>query len=1092
MRKGLTRAAGTVCALAVVGVVALAGSIVAGATASLPTTGNGIVPTSMDGSSIFAQCSTALTGQNHIFGLKVEKSGAVTNYNGTFDWTNAVETHGSDNPLRVTITNAQVSGGVATFDWSANMPVDFVYVKASSKATVYDYSSYGWGGHPATGPWSDTGLVSPKDSISHVLFCSIKKLRVEKTAVPSFTREHTWTIDKQVKTSGTFGDNAALSLEVGSSGSADWQIAVNETGSTDTDVKVAGVITVLDSSPFDVAGVLDESLSNVTFTGSCSPKSGTDDRATFTVAKGKAITCSYSAPLAQKADGTNTVTADPTTPDWMASTTAVKAYTFGAPTSEINETVSWQDSNGRSKGGITADDTTVYTTDNLCGDSRRVTNTVTLEGEAKDSLGSDTATLDITCTPLQALQIAKTVDATSSQRTWSWTIDKQVKTTGAYADSAALALEAGTSGDAHYKLTVHGSSVDGHYVVSGTITVTNPNATAVSGVTVSDVLPGAVVDCPATSIAGHGQLTCMYVATSETTKPTSNTASVSVSGNSALDNTSSPVTITFGPPTVIGDTVDVTDAFDGGAASPVAGGTGLTPADLDQNGDKVLTYDRTLTCGSTRTYANTAAVADLKGDALDEDGASVAVTCSAPKALTVGKTVTPSFTRTYGWKVTKTADPTQVSLEDGATGSSTWTVVLEQDGEPVDSGWHLSGSITVTNPNAFPVGGVTVSDGLGGAVTCPSATVAAKSSMTCTYAVDLQSGAGGTNTATATTTTQGVGSGSGSAEYAFTEPTQTVNANVDVVDTNGMTWNDVTEGFTESYSTGLLPCRGATYANTARVIGDEGAILGTSTATVTVTCSTTPPPPVVPPQPVIDIGVTKSATSPTKLNGNVTYTIVVSSLGPDAANGVQVADPAPGGIGYLSASSSDPAVTCAVEQAGALVSCSRPGSFSPGQSFVVTVVGKATKTGTLTNTVIVSTPGDSKASNNQASAATLVVAPATPPTAKPKPKPKSKLKPKPRPIVCSTLVVAPKTLTVGKAGKLTPTVKAGGKPVAGAKVRIRGAGVDKVVKTGKNGLVTTIVTAPRAGILVVSITGGKRCNTARVGVVGAFEPPVTG
>ena len=153
MGKGLGRAAGTLCALAVVGVVALAGSIVAGATGSLPSTGNGIAPTSMDGSSIFAECSTALTGESHIFGLKAEKSGALATYNATYDKTNSAHSHGSDNPLSVTIRNAQVSGAVATFDWSANMPVDFVYVKAGAKATVYDYRAYGWGGRPASGPW---------------------------------------------------------------------------------------------------------------------------------------------------------------------------------------------------------------------------------------------------------------------------------------------------------------------------------------------------------------------------------------------------------------------------------------------------------------------------------------------------------------------------------------------------------------------------------------------------------------------------------------------------------------------------------------------------------------------------------------------------------------------------------------------------------------------------------------------------------------------------------------------------------------------------------------------------------------------------
>ena len=122
-----------------------------------------------------------------------------------------------------------------------------------------------------------------------------------------------------------------------------------------------------------------------------------------------------------------------------------------------------------------------------------------------------------------------------------------------------------------------------------------------------------------------------------------------------------------------------------------------------------------------------------------------------------------------------------------------------------------------------------------------------------------------------------------------------------------------------------LPCKDETYSNTVRVIGDEGEVLDTSTATVTVTCSTTPPvvpptvvpPTVVPPTPVVDIGVTKSATTPTRLNGNVTYTIVVSSLGPDPANGVEVKDPAPGFIQYSSARSSDATVTCNVVENGA-------------------------------------------------------------------------------------------------------------------------------------------------------------------------------
>lgn len=859
MRTGFWRAVlatGTL-AIGLGAVVAFAGAT----TPPPPASGNGIAPTSLDGISSSTECSTALTGQDHIFGLKVQKSGALSSYNAAFDNTNALATHGSANPLKVTITNAQASGGgAATFDWSANMPVDFVYVAAGTKVTAYNYSAYTWGGHPATGPWGDTGLVSPSSSISYVLFCSVKKLRIEKTAVPSYTREYTWTIDKKVKTTGSFGDSAALSLAAGGSGPADWRITVDQTGSKDSNIKLTGVITVLDSSPFDVAGILDESLSDVTFTGSCAKNGTTTDQATFSVAKGKTITCAYSAPLAAIANGVNTVVADPTTPDWMGSTSASQAYAFGAPSREIDKTVAWEDTNGKAKGGITGDDTTDYQTTSTCGVSRKVTNTVSLYGDVKDKgpLATDQATLD--------------------------------------------------------------------------------------------------------------------------------------------------------------------------------------------------------------------------------------VTCNAPKPLTVTKTATPSFTRTYTWKVTKTANPAAISLKDGGTGSSTWTVQLERDGAPVDSGWRLNGTIAVGNPNGFTVNGVSVNDGLGGTVTCPSSTIAANASMTCTYTVDRQSGASGTNTATATTTTPGVGSGSAAAQFAFTAPTSTVNGTVDVVDTNGKTWADQSAGFTASYASGTLPCKDETYSNTARVIGDEGRILSTSTATVKVTCSTTPPvvpptvvpPTVVPPTPVIDIGVTKSATTPTRLNGNVTYTIVVSSLGPNSATNVEVKDPAPGYISYSSATSSDPSVTCNVVQSGALVSCNRPGTFSPGQSFVVTVVGKATKTGTFTNTVTVSTPDDSKASNNQASASTVVVGIVKPPISKPKPQ------------ICATLTIASKTVMVGKGGKLALNVSAGGKPVAGTKVRLKGAGVDKVVKTGANGRVTTTITSSKSGIVVVSITGRKGCNTARVGVVGVFEPPVTG
>ena len=69
---------------------------------------------------------------------------------------------------------------------------------------------------------------------------------------------------------------------------------------------------------------------------------------------------------------------------------------------------------------------------------------------------------------------------------------------------------------------------------------------------------------------------------------------------------------------------------------------------------------------------------------------------------------------------------------------------------------------------------------------------------------------------------------------------------------------------------------------------------------------------------LIDLVIVKNATSPTPLNGIVTYDLTVTNKGPDTATNVQVADPAPSGISYLTANPSQG--TCSVTPA--LVTCS--------------------------------------------------------------------------------------------------------------------------------------------------------------------------
>jgi LPXTG-motif cell wall-anchored protein len=72
-------------------------------------------------------------------------------------------------PAGFLIELGNVTGGAnATFDWAArddlgDFPIDIVLVKAGNGGNQYTY--------PAPGAVADTGLVSPKPSISHISFC---------------------------------------------------------------------------------------------------------------------------------------------------------------------------------------------------------------------------------------------------------------------------------------------------------------------------------------------------------------------------------------------------------------------------------------------------------------------------------------------------------------------------------------------------------------------------------------------------------------------------------------------------------------------------------------------------------------------------------------------------------------------------------------------------------------------------------------------------------------------------------------------------------------------------------------------------------
>ena len=233
---------------------------------------------------------------------------------------------------------------------------------------------------------------------------------------------------------------------------------------------------------------------------------------------------------------------------------------------------------------------------------------------------------------------------------------------------------------------------------------------------------------------------------------------------------------------------------------------------------------------------------------------------------------------------------------------------------------------------------------------------------------------------------------------------------------------------------------------------------------------------------LIDLVIVKEATSPTPLNGIVNYSLTVTNKGPDTATNVQLADPAPAGITYLTANPSQG--TCSLSPA--LITCSL-GSIAAGQTVTIAITGRATAVGSHTNTATVTGGGgrETNPADNVDSAVTIVPAPLKPPTVKPEPKPE----------VCLTLTVSPKMIKAdGKPDKVTAKVTAGKKRVKGVKVSVAGGGVSKTARTNGKGVAVLRINPRKPGIITVTVVESNQelCGPKRIGVVGVFLPPLTG
>jgi hypothetical protein len=198
------------------------------------------------------------------------------------------------------------------------------------------------------------------------------------------------------------------------------------------------------------------------------------------------------------------------------------------------------------------------------------------------------------------------------------------------------------------------------------------------------------------------------------------------------------------------------------------------------------------------------------------------------------KTASTAYTRQYNWDITKTADVSTLNLTPGVTQAVNYTVNLIELA-PTDSGWTVSGQISIQNPNPNAPMTVSVADSLVGAViNCgdgagdTTVTVPASSSRSCTYTAELTGAIDGKNIATVTINNANF---IAKRSYTFGAPTVQIDECVIVKDDKGTPLNtadDITLGTicagdtqsrTFTYSMNVGPytmCGNYTFTNVVR------------------------------------------------------------------------------------------------------------------------------------------------------------------------------------------------------------------------------------------------------------------------------------
>jgi hypothetical protein len=666
-------------------------------------------------------------------------------------------------------------------------------------------------------------------------------LTASKTATPTF--------DSSIS---KVADKTEYDAPAGSSVSISYTVTV-----TESNWKVTGSITVNNPNPVAIPATITDGIDNG---GVCTVTAGVGVSVPANGSASVNYTCTYaSAPSSASFTNTATVTWDKTianTPDSTATGTASGSFA------------------------------SLTVTDSFNGGSSTTLGTISTPAASTTFSVPETVTAPTsTCTTFSNMATAGSQSASASTKVCGGSDLTVTKTaTPAFntnitktADKTEYDAPSGSSVPISYTVTVTESG----WKVAGTITITNPNDWEdITTTNLTDALTDGTATC---SVTGG---TTQTVPKSSSISPTYSCTFSGTPGASSGTNTATAtwdVTVAHtSDGTASGNagytfaSVTVTDSFNGGGSAtlgtitnPTATTTFSVPETVTAPTASCTTFPNTATAGSNSASAN-------------------AKVCGASD-LTVSKTATPA----YNSNITKTPDKAEYDAPSGSSVPISYTVTV------TESGWNVSGNITVNNPNTWEAITASVADSLSSA-NCSvtpntSQSVPASGSATWAYNCTFSSApsATGTNNATATWDSSAAhtadGSASGSAGYTFAALTVT-----DVFNGGGsvplgtITNPTATSTFSvpETVTAPTASC--TTFLNTATAGSNSASanakVCGASALTVIKDAN-----------PSFNSNITKTASpgSPSEKAGSTTftYTITVMESGWKVTGNVSVTNP---------------------------------------------------------------------------------------------------------------------------------------------------------------------------------------------------------